>query len=176
MNELVRRYAQALYELTQDEKGLCESARPLYEDPELWRALVDPTVRPAEKQRVLDRVKPETCPPVVGRFLRLLCGKGRMELLPEIVAEFHSLALGGKNAAQCVLTCVRTPGEQQLEAIKKRLCALHHRDSVELVLRHDPALLGGFVLDVEGVRYDESARGRLNGLSRKLQVEEVCAQ
>ena len=176
MSELVRRYAQALYELTQDEKGFDESAKSLYENKELWSALVDPTVRPAEKQRVLDRVRPEACPPVVGRFFRLLTDKGRMELLPQIVTEFRLLALAGKNSAQCVLTCVRVPDEQQLEAIKKRLCALHHKASVELVLRQDPALLGGFVVDMEGVRYDQRVRGRLNGLSRKLQVEGVCAQ
>jgi F0F1-type ATP synthase delta subunit len=37
----------------------------------------------------------------------------------------------------------------------------------------DPSLIGGFILTIEGVSYDRSVRGRLQGLSRYL--EEVSA-
>jgi F-type H+-transporting ATPase subunit delta len=71
------------------------------------------------------------------------------------------------------MTCVHIPSEEQQDKIKQMLCRLHHKSEVILIFHIDPALLGGFTLQIEGVTYDRSVRGRLIGLSRYL--EEVNA-
>ena len=58
-----------------------------------------------------------------------------------------------------------------MEQIRKALCRLHHRADVQFEIRTDPSLVGGFILELEGIRYDKSVRGAMAGLSRYLEEE-----
>lgn len=168
MNELARRYAQALYPLCPDEGALRSAADVLTGTPALWAALTDPTLRPEAKKRVLGRVLADTQPHLL-HFFDLLCDKGRMALLDDMLAEFHVLALAGQGKSRCVMTCVQAPGPDQRQRLRAKLARLHHRSDVELEVRLDPALIGGFTLDIDGVTYDHSVRGRLKALERQME-------
>ena len=54
MNELVRRYAQALFEVSPDEETLKTTAQAMMADAPLWEALCSPAVHAWEKERVLN--------------------------------------------------------------------------------------------------------------------------
>lgn len=169
MNELARRYAEALYALFKDEDRLHHVLDGLQSCPALWDALISPAVHAAEKQRVLSRL-PELCDePVLLRFLLTLTKRGRITILPDIENEFHTLCLRAQNAAECTMTCVRPPDAASCERIKALLCQLHQKSEMRLIIRIDPALLGGFTLELEGITYDQSVRGRLNRLARNLE-------
>ena len=56
MSELVRRYAQALWQVSPDGEALERTARALMEEPALWEALCSPAVQAGEKGRVLARL------------------------------------------------------------------------------------------------------------------------
>lgn len=173
MSELASRYALALYGLFQDEETLRASASGLRAVPELWDALTNPSVHPDVKQRVLARqIAPEE-PEELKNFFALLVRRGRMALLPDILREYHGLALRDKNAAECVMTCVREPDAEHQARIRAALCRLHRKSEVYLRFRLDPSLLGGFILNIEGMTYDRSVRGELRALARHL--EEVNA-
>ena len=168
MKELARRYAEALYGQYTDEIQLKAAADALVAVPALWEALISPAVRPEEKERLLSRIA-DGDPPALVCFLKLLAEKGRMTLLPDIVREFSELALNNNNAAACVLTCVREPDEKTLERLKVFLCKAHNKSEVRLNVCIDPSVIGGFILNIEGVTYDQSVRGRLRRLSRHLE-------
>ena len=169
MNELARRYAEALYSLYKDEDRLKEILSGLQDCPALWDALVSPAVHVAGKQRVLSRL-PELCSePVLLHFLMTLAKRGRVFILPVIVNEYHTLCLRAQNVAECTMTCVRPPDAQSCDRIKALLCQLHQKSEVRLFIQIDPALLGGFTLELEGITYDQSVRGRLNRLGRNLE-------
>ena len=153
MSELARRYAQALYEVTPDEAGLRETAEALMGQSQLWAALCAPTVRAEEKKRLLARLPELERHGTLLRFYRLLAEK---------------------NTARCVLTCVRAPENEELEQIRKALCRLHHRADVQFEIRTDPSLVGGFILELEGIRYDKSVRGAMAGLSRYLEERRMA--
>lgn len=174
MSELARRYAQALYEVTPDEAGLRETAEALMGQSQLWAALCAPTVRAEEKKRLLARLPELERHGTLLRFYRLLAEKNRMALLPEILEAFRALGLREKNTARCVLTCVRAPENEELEQIRKALCRLHHLADVQFEIRTDPSLVGGFILELEGIRYDKSVRGAMAGLSRYLEERRMA--
>ena len=67
------------------------------------------------------------------------------------------------------MTCVRVPDAGRREQIKAALCRLHHKSEVRLIIKTDPGLLGGFILNIEGVTYDRSIRGGLLALARHLE-------
>ena len=174
MSELSRRYAQALYAVCPDEDALRTTAQALMEDAALWGALCSPAIQAGEKARVLGRLSVLDGHSLLYNFYRLLAEKGRMTLLPEILEAFHDLALAGRGAVRCRLTCVRVPDEAEQEKLKKVLCRLHHKADVVFEIHTDPSLLGGFTLEIEGVTYDKSVRGALAGLSRQLEERRMA--
>lgn len=169
MNELARRYAEALYSLFKDEGRLQEVLNGLEVYPALWDALISPAVHAAEKQSVLSRLPELRDEPVLLRFLMTLTKRGRIAILPCIVNEYHRLCLSAQNIAECTMTCVRPPDDESCARIKALLCQLHQKSEVRLMIRIDPAVLGGFTLELEGMTYDQSVRGRLNQLARNLE-------
>ena len=168
MRELSRRYAQALYEAAPEiESSLRETASFLRETPALWEALCSPAVDPAAKRRILGRVL--SGEEVLSRFYGLLTEKGRMPLLPEIVDAYREVSLSARGAARCVFRYARPPEPAQLERLRPVLCRLHHKSDVVFDVQVDPALLGGFLLELDGYTYDKSVRGVLRGLKQRLE-------
>ncbi|OUN07869.1 ATP synthase F1 subunit delta [Flavonifractor sp. An92] len=174
MNELSRRYARALYAVSPDGEGLRATAGALMEDAALWEALRSPAIQSWEKARVLERLPQLDGHTLLRQFYRLLAEKGRMALLPDILKAYEDLELAGRGAVRCRMTCARVPGEAEQEKLKKALCRLHHKADVVFDIQVDPALLGGFILELEGVTYDKSVRGALSGLSRQLEERRMA--
>ena len=83
-------------------------------------------------------------------------------------------ALARRGGARCVLTCVRPLEAEELEKLRAALCRLHHKKEIVFDVRTDPALLGGFTLDIEGVRYDKSVRGALGRMGRQLEERRMA--
>ena len=174
MNELARRYAQALFEVSPDEETLKTTAQAMMADAPLWEALCSPAVQAWEKERVLNRLPILDGHGLLTGFYRLLAQKGRMALLPDILEAFHDKALAQRGAVRCRLTCVRVPDAGEQEKMKQALCRLHHKSDVVFDIHIDPALLGGFTLELEGVTYDKSVRGALAGLTRQLEERRMA--
>ena len=174
MSELARRYAAALYAVSPDEKTLEDTARAIMDNVPLWESLCSPAVQAWEKERVLDRLPILDGHGLLMRFYRLLAEKGRMTLLPDILEAFHDKALAQRGAVRCRLTCVRVPDEAEQEKLKQALCRLHHKKDIQFDVRVEPALLGGFTLDIEGVTYDKSVRGALRRLERQLEERRMA--
>lgn len=169
MGALADRYAQAFLEAGGDPDGLSRSAQVLEHTGPLWEALISPAVEPGEKRRVLARL-PELAPPgPVEGLLALMAEKGRLPLLSQVVRSARRLALEKDGGALGRLTCARPLGAKELEGLKGALCRLHRLKQVELDIKVDPDLLGGFCLELQGVTYDKSVRGGLTALARKLE-------
>ncbi len=146
MSDLARRYAQALYGLTDDEEALRRTAGALMENTALWSVLRSPAVRAEEKERILARLPDlEDCETLL-HFYQLLADKGRMDLLPEILDAFQDLALAQRDCARCVLTCVRPLEAAELSKLRLALCRLHHKRDTLFHDRMHPSLLGGYKL------------------------------
>lgn len=173
MSYLARRYAQALYDAGVDQLQFKEAMEVITGNPVLWETVQSPVVRPKEKISVLRNLFENSGSPKLLRFLELLTESRRINLLPDIAAELHMLTLDKQNVAECLMTCVNIPSQEQQKNLKQMLCKLHNKSEVILNFKLDPALLGGFTLTIEGVTYDRSVKGRLRGLSRYL--EEVNA-
>ena len=92
-----------------------------------------------------------------------------MPLLPEIVDAYQEAALSARGAARCLFRCARPPETAELERLRPVLCRLHHKTDVAFDVRVEPALLGGFLLEIDGCTYDKSVRGALRGLKQRLE-------
>ena len=73
-----------------------------------------------------------------------------------------------KEILTATLSYVVEPNENQLSQIKNYLAKKYNKETVELTMVEQPELIGGFVLKVGDIEEDNSIRGRLNRLEKKL--------
>lgn len=162
MSELARRYAQALWQVSPDGEALERTARALMEEPALWEALCSPAVQAGEKGRVL-----AGCPGWRrAAHCRIFTASWRRRAAwpccLRLWRRFTGWSWPGGAAPVRADLCAPAGGGGAGEA-PGGLCRLHHKKEIVFDVRTDPALLGGFTLDIEGVRYDKSVRGRWAG-------------
>ena len=67
------------------------------------------------------------------------------------------------------MRCAQRPDPAELEKLRQALCRLHGKRDLRFEIQTDPALLGGFTLELDGVRYDKSIRGALEQMRRQLE-------
>ena len=170
MTELIQRYAAALYDLAQtDNMGLTGAAQELLEQEQLWKVLTSSAVRVEEKKELIRSAAPLAGLEPLQAFLCLLAEEGHLDLFPDILEEVHQLELAADGGAVCVMTCAHKPDQAALDDVRRAVCRLRNLDRVVLQVKIDPELLGGFVLEVQGVTYDRSVKGRLERLAKGLE-------
>ena len=170
MTELIQRYAAALYDLAQtDNMGLTGAAQELLEQEQLWKVLTSSAVQVEEKKELIRSAAPLAGLEPLQAFLCLLAEEGHLDLFPDILEEVHQLELAADGGAVCVMTCAHKPDQAALDDVRRAVCHLRNLDRVVLQVKIDPELLGGFVLEVQGVTYDRSVKGRLERLAKGLE-------
>ena len=170
MSEATERYAAALFgTVNGDAQAVRKAADTLMADTRLWNTLQSPAVTAAEKKELLAGASCLDGRDELKAFLNLLLEEDYLTALPQVMAEFSRLALAAEGGVNCVVTCAREPDEATQEAIRKAVCKLRGAANAVLQIKIDPSLLGGFVLDVDGVTYDRSVKGRLDRLAKGIQ-------
>ena len=170
MSETTQRYAAALFGAAgHDAKAVRAAAEALMADQPLWTALQSRAVTLAEKKQLIRDAAELDGQEALKTFLGLAAEADALGELPAILAEYSRLALAAQGGVECRVTCARQPDEATQEAIRQAVCKLRGASNAVLEIRIDPAILGGFVLDVDGVTYDRSVKGRLDRLARGMQ-------
>ena len=171
MSEATERYAAALFGAAQGDAGAVRAAADaLMADTQRLNVLVSAATTDAEKKELLAGAPQLDGQDALKAFLQLLLEEGHLDALPEILPEFSRLALNAQGGMECVMTCARQPDEATQEAVRKAACKLRGAQNVVLQIKIDPSLLGGFVLDIDGVTYDRSVKGRLDRLARGMET------
>ena len=169
-----RCYAQAFVNLAHPqgalERGIHDVAafgQIMDTQPSLGRLLANPGVSPNEKCGVLSRLLDGRVAPLTLRFLQLLIRKGRMPLLPTIVAEARSLRDQVEGIARGVVRSAHALPGNLLASLQTRL---ERRLGSRLILSStvDPALLGGVTVQIGNTLFDGSLRRELEQLREQL--------
>jgi F-type H+-transporting ATPase subunit delta len=105
--------------------------------------------------------------PISFSIIEIITRKNREELLPSIATEFHKLYNSHKNiqVAEVTTTYPLDAGQrQEFTDLVKRVSG----KQVELREKVDPALIGGFVLQVGDQQIDESIKTKLQRLKYQM--------
>jgi F-type H+-transporting ATPase subunit delta len=103
----------------------------------------------------------------VTNFVRLLAEKGRAGEIPEIVAEFETLAAAEQQVLDVELTTAQSLSDEEFGRVVGRIEEASGR-KVQASRKVDPDLIGGIVLQAGSMRLDASVRGRLERLRHEL--------
>lgn len=166
------RFAEAIFQVASQDNNLDLWLRELSEvdlllaDPFAAQVLLNPVIPTERKTAIITAARPGMNPSV-GRLLRLLIDRGKLDALPKVVERLRFLIdrQRGVDTARVTSAVPLDQGERDLLAA--RLSARFGK-RINLDLAVDPSLIGGVVAQVGDQIIDGSVRGRLERLRRSL--------
>jgi len=173
MKRAARRYAKALFDLAvasdqRDRVGADMDAllRLIRSSPEFAAFVAMPIAGSGARLDLLDRLLRAGLHPLSWRFVRFLLQKRRLNLLPDVAVAFAGLADRLDGILAVTLASPYPLGSPETAGIAERFTARTGlRARIET--KHDPALIGGFVLGYEDRLCDFSLAGALQQLQRQ---------
>lgn len=170
-----RHYAQAIFELAQDDGGFgpwqkrLGNLRQLLEDSDLAKTLAEPSLRISQKielcQAVLAHDKGLDKP--AANLLLVLVSSQRQRLLPAIEEGYHQLVDKREGRVLAQLTTAVAVSATEQKQLAEQLSERLHLD-VRFEAKVDPSLLGGAVVRVGDHVFDASLTTRLQQLRQDL--------
>ena len=169
------RYAKALLDVAIKESDPVRIERDL-------TAVVDAVTTHGELQRVLTSPRtPQTArlgivkaltdmaqvQPPVAKLLAMLAERGRLELLPELLAVYRERLLSYRNIVRAVVTSAAPLTAEKVRAIEQRLARATGKN-VQLETAVDPAIIGGVITRIGSTVYDGSIRTQLAKMRQQL--------
>ena len=171
-NVRAARYAEAAFGVARQAGtidtwlGELEAAAALFDTPAAAQFLTSPVVPPDRKQAALLELLPGLSQEAQN-FLALLTRRGRLDLIPPIVAEFRQLVQEARGVETATVTTAVPIDERQMSLIASRLTQRVGK-AVQIEARVDPSIIGGVVAQIGDDVIDGSVRGRLERLRRSL--------
>lgn len=173
---LASRYAKSLLDLTVEQNSLEATLKDMQrlhqiclvsKDFELM--LRSPIIKGDKKLSVINAVLAnQDISAITKGFISLLVSKGRESNLPEIAEAFIAQYNKMKNIRTVKLVTAAPVSDKIKENIKSKVKAFMPNDTMNLEASVDPSLIGGFVLEVEGILFDASVKKSLNEVRSKL--------
>ncbi|MBI3570879.1 MAG: F0F1 ATP synthase subunit delta [Gammaproteobacteria bacterium] len=170
---LARPYAEAVFELAQARGALKLWSEMLAfitviaADENMQRLASDPRVDRARFRELFLGVCVNNLDDAGANFVRLLVENRRLNLLPEIVAQYETLKAEAEARVEATVTSAFTLEPEQLKTLSAALKRKLGRE-VNLTAQTDKALVGGIVIRAGDLVIDGSVRSRLAELATHL--------
>lgn len=174
MNSIVSEvYSDALFDLGKQnnsldskQKDLVLIKRILDENKDLSKLLQNPNVQKSDKKQIIDQIFSDLDKESLN-FLKVLIDKSRFNYINDIFDGFFNKYYQENNIAIGVLTSARQMQDDDIEAIKEVLSKKLGK-KVELDVKVDPNLMGGFSIKIDGKQIDNTLKNRLLDLKSSL--------
>lgn len=170
---LARPYARAVFEVGRKAGKLdtwsdsLGRAAMVTASPELRQFAGDPRVSREQMLTLMTDLGDGRYDEQFVNFLKVLVTYGRLELLPEIAAQFEQLKRESEARIRVQVSSAMPMSDDETAALSQRLKARFGRE-VELDVEVDDSLIGGAVIRAGDQVIDGSVRGRLEQLGRQL--------
>lgn len=131
--------------------------------------LSNPMISPEEKKQLLRNTIGDPVHPCLQRFIEFVTEKRRENKILLIALKYQEMYRKEKNIVKADVTTAAELDERTLQRLRDFVKETFHAE-VEMHLKVDPTLIGGFTLDIEHDRLDASIVGQLNKLKKELQL------
>ena len=177
MTELAREYGEGLFELAREENlsdTIHEELNALREafraEPRYLQLLQSRALPKAERLGILDESFRGKVHIYVLNFMKLLLERGALDAFSDCARYFHRRWCEEKGVVEASVVSAAPLTDAQRQALSERLGEISGK-RVELLVHIDPAVMGGLRVDMEGRRYDNTIRHRLDMMRRHLADE-----
>ncbi|GMT44217.1 MAG: F0F1 ATP synthase subunit delta [bacterium] len=170
VNLLAKRYAQALFDLSLENKieekvaaDMRLAGRVLTENRVLRRIMTNPVLNGSKKVKILNRLFGEKLNELSLRFFSLIIRKGREAYLESICLAFEDIYKDYKNVIGAELITATKSDDKIRKLVVDKLKVITDKD-IELKEIINEDIIGGFVVRLEDYQYDASVAAQLRRL------------
>jgi len=136
--------------------------------PEFRHAMGSPVLEVESKKSALEKLFSKDLSPSFLNLLKLLADRNRIGLLDSVLERVLELFREQRNIALATVTSASELNEEQQTELLKKVQALAGTDNLELNLKVDPDLIGGFIVNVGSKVIDASLSGQVRRLGLAL--------
>ena len=136
---------------------------------EVCAILDSPSVPLSEKETAIGELFPKSIQGVLTEISEDMCVSDFDEIAKAYLAELDKRS----NIANAVLRCVTEPTAEQLLGFKEFVCKETGAADAKIEVIKDASLLGGFVIDVNGMQFDRSLKTKLRNIKDTVEKNAV---
>ncbi|WP_415882945.1 F0F1 ATP synthase subunit delta [Neptuniibacter sp. QD29_5] len=172
VNTVARPYTKAAFEYAMDKGNLDQWSATLAlaaaaaSEENVVRVLGNPALTDTQKADLMINIC-EEADDAGKNFLKLLAENKRLEILPEISAQFNKLKADQEKSLDIEVTTAFELQDEQQEKLAQALKTKLGRD-VALTSQVDKSILGGVVVRTDDLVIDGSVRARLAKLAEAM--------
>ncbi len=174
MTEFGREYGDGLYELCAEEGldervlGELECLKTLFkEQPDFVRLLMNMTLSRDERLSIADAALRGQVHPYVLNFIKILVERGAVSEFAGCAEAYRERYAKAHDIAEASVTTAAALSDEQRLALTRKLEQLTGQ-KVQLKEHVSPEVMGGVLLELNGKRYDNTVRQRLDNIRRAI--------
>ena len=175
LNTITTPYAEAFLQVAASRKEVdkvvdqAKSLLQIWNDsPEFSDAMSSPVLEIESKKDVLEKLFTGKVTPSFLNLMKLLADRQRIGLLDSVLERLLELYREQRNIALVTVTSATSLTEEQQAELLKKVQSVASTDKLEVNLKVDPSLIGGFVLSVGSKIIDASLSGQVRRLGLAL--------
>ena len=174
MTEFGREYGDGLFELCAEE-GLDDQAlgeldclNTLFrQQPDFVRLLMNMTLSRDERLHIADTALRGQVHPYILNFIKILVERGAVSEFGSCVEAYRERYAKAHDMAEAEVTTATPLSDAQRQALTARLEKMTGQ-RIRLKERVNPEVVGGVLLELNGKRYDNTVRQRLDNIRRAI--------
>lgn len=170
------RYAKALLDLAVEKSQLKEVHQDILllnnaldNNRDFYLLMKSPIIKADKKNGILGKLFDGKISPITQGFLDIMVRKHREAYLHEIADAFLEQYNRLQKTVSARLTTAEKVGDDVIQQIKALVIQKTGMNDVELSVKTDPFLIGGFILEYEDKLMDTSIQQKLQDLELKFQ-------
>jgi F-type H+-transporting ATPase subunit delta len=175
LNTITSPYAEAFLQVAESRKEVdqvidqAKAVLGLWQaSPELRAALASPVLEVEAKKAALEKLFSDQLTPSFLNLLKLLADRQRIGILDAVLERTLELHREQRNIALATVTSATALTEEQQAELSKKVQAVAGTDKLEINLKVDADLIGGFVVKVGSKVIDASLAGQVRRLGLAL--------
>ena len=164
MKDLEKEFLKELVRLDISQEDIDETKNVFTSCRDVADTLSNPLVTYDEKRNIIKRIFPQS----MDKFMMNAVRNGIVDSLTEIFEEYSEILLEKQGSIRAVVRYVTPLTESQQADLRKFIMDRFIKEDVSIEYRHDPDIIGGFILNAGDVESDKSYRTSLKLMKENL--------
>jgi len=173
-HKVSERYAKSLYSLAKEKGSIAEVLediktyqKTIAANQNLATVINSPIINSSKKQAILNQLFAPHFQPITSSFFKLILEKGRDFELGGIAKAFIEEDKKQKGIKDCLIISA-APLTPELLALLTTKGEKMAGGNIEVTIKIDPSLIGGYIIKVSDLQFDESVKTKLSKIGSEL--------
>lgn len=178
MTELAKEYGAGMYVLAAEEniaRDVLDQMKALRncfkEQPEFVKLLSNMALQKEERLQIIDSALRGQVHQYVLNFLKILCERGALSEFAGCEEAYRELYNKDHGVVEAHVTTGDQLSDDQRARLIEKLRQMTGKEEIVLLEKVDPKVVGGVLLEMNGQRYDNTVRHRLESIRRAMAGE-----